>query len=72
MGKKYRLLGRFVGNAETGTVVPVLDPFQATLKFFPVETSSAGIVHANFSSGRRPLKFDLVSKLDAAALMYDI
>lgn len=33
MGKKYRLLGRFVGNAETGTVVPVLDPFQATLKF---------------------------------------
>lgn len=75
MGKKYRLLGCFVGNAETGTVVPVLDPFQVTLKFFPVEkleTSSAAIVHANFSSERRPLKFDLVSKLDAAALMYDI
>lgn len=51
MGKKYRLLGCFVGNAETGTVVPVLDPFQVTLEFFSVEkleTSSVGTANADF------------------------
>ena len=50
MGKKYRSLGCFVGNAETGTVVPVLDPFQLTLEFFSVEkleTSSVGTVNAD-------------------------
>lgn len=54
MGKKYRSSGCFVGYAET--LVRLLDPFQATLKFCSLEkleTSSVGVEDADFTTERR-------------------